>query len=251
MKPLVLLAVSPRFGAISASAIVHRRRPRALVPSVHPSAIRARRAAKGMGVERNLSEVRRHFSNWAAVHRDVEDVLRFESWWEIGPRCEAFREIGNACRSVGLEEEAAVRLGWAGHEGDEEARRECADVVNHGVGWLRKAAESGIDVDAHLRYEYAERGEPDAQVRLGHLYVEGRGVPRDPVTGENWYRRGVENHLRLWLDFCPALTDASDDVEEAVQWLRAEAEAEPPDSISWWRWVDARAALRRLRRDYA
>ena len=94
MKPLVLLAVSPRFGAISASAIVHRRRPRALVPSVHPSAIRARRAAKGMGVERNLSEVRRHFSNWAAVHRDVEDVLRFESWWEIGPRCEAFREIG-------------------------------------------------------------------------------------------------------------------------------------------------------------
>ena len=204
-----------------------------------------------MGVERNLSEVRRHFSNWAAVHRDVEDVLRFESWWEIGPRCEAFREIGNACRSVGLEEEAAMRLGWAGHEGDEEARRECADVVNHGVGWLRKAAESGIDVDAHLRYEYAERGEPDAQVRLGHLYVEGHGVPRDPVTGKNWYRRGVENHLRLWLDFCPALTDASDDVEEAVQWLRAEAEAEPPDSISWWRWVDARAALRRLRRDYA
>ena len=101
-----------------------------------------------MGVERNLSEVRRYFSNWAAVHRDVEDVLRFESWWEIGPRCEAFREIGNACRSVGLEEEAAVRLGWAGHEGDEEARRECADLVNHGVGWLRKAAESGIDVDA-------------------------------------------------------------------------------------------------------
>ena len=89
-----------------------------------------------MGVERNLSEVRHHFSNWAAVHRDVEDVLRFESRWEIGPRCEAFREIGNACR-------------------------------------------------------------------------------------------------------------------EAVQWLRAEAEAEPPDSISWWRWVDARAALRRLRRDYA
>ena len=138
-----------------------------------------------MGVERTLSEVRRHFSNWAAVGRDVEDVFRFESWWEIGPRCEALREIANACRSVGLEEEAAVRLGWAGHEGDEEPRRECADLVNHGVVWLRKAAESGIDVDVHLRYEYADRGEPDAQVRLGHLYVERRGVPRDPVTGES------------------------------------------------------------------
>ena len=27
-----------------------------------------------------------------------------------------------------------------------------------------------------------------------------------------------------------------------MKWLRAEAEAEPPDSISWWRCVDARAA---------
>ena len=226
MKPSVLLAVSPRFGAISASAIVHRRRPRALVPSVHPSAIRARRAAKGMGVERNLSEVRRHFSHWAAVRRDVEDVFRFESWWEIGPRCEALREIGNACRSVGLEEEAAVRLGWAGHEGDEEARRECADLVNTAWCGCGRPRNRGIDVDAHLRYEYAERGgarrpsQARAPVRRTAWGAAG------PRHRENWYRRGVENHLRVWLDFCPALTDAPDDVEEAVKWLRAEAEAE-------------------------
>ena len=56
---------------------------------------------------------------------------------------------------------------------------------NHGAAWLPKAAESGIDDDDDLRYEYAERGEPDAQVRLGHLYVQGRsGAAADPVTGE-------------------------------------------------------------------
>ena len=214
--------------------------------------------AKGMGVEKNLSEARRHFSNWAteSTHRDDEDVFVFESWWEIGPHCEAFREIGNACRSAGLDEEAAVWLGWAAHEGDDEARRECLDLVNHGAAWLRKAAEPGIDEDDDLRwmrwtgrYEYAERGEPDAQIRLGHLYVQGRGVPRDPAAGEDWYRTGIENH-RPRFDFSPALRDAPNNVEEAVKWLRAKAEAEAPDSTSWWRWPDARAALHRLRRDY-
>ena len=204
--------------------------------------------AKGMGVKKNLPEARRHYSNAATSYCDVEDYFAFESEWEIGPHREAYREIGKACRLVGLDEEAAVWLGWAADEGDDEARRECSDLVNHGAAWLRKAAETGIDEDDNRRYEYAERGEPDAQVRLGHLYVQGRGVPRDLAAGEDWYRTGIENHRRLQFDFSPALRDAPDNVEEAVKWLRAKAEAEAPDSTSWWRWKDARAALRRLRR---
>ena len=204
--------------------------------------------ATGMGVEKNLAEARRHYSNGATSHLDVEDSFAFESWWEIGPHREAYREIGKACRLAGLDEEAAVWLGWASDEGDDEARRECLDLVNHGAAWLRRAAEAGIDEDDDRRYQYAERGEPDAQIRLGHLYVQGRGVPRDPATGEDWYRTGIENH-RL-SDFSPALRDAPNNVEEAVKWLRAKAEAEARDSTSWWRWVDARAALRRLRREY-
>ena len=205
--------------------------------------------ATGMGVEKNLPEARRHYSNAATSYCDVEDYFAFESEWEIGPHREAYREIGKACRLVGLDEEAAVWLGWAADEGDDEARRECSDLVNHGAAWLRKAAETGIDEDDDRRYEYAERGEPDAQIRLGHLYVQGRGVPRDPAVGEDWYRTGIENH-RPRFDFSPALRDAPNNVEEAVKWLRAKAEAEAPDSTSWWRWVDARAALRRLRREY-
>ena len=207
--------------------------------------------ATGMGVEKNLPEARRLYSNAVTSHRDVEDRFAFESWWEIGPHREAFREIGKACRLAGLDEEALVWLGWVADDGDDEARRECSDLVNHGAAWLRKAAEGEIDEDDDLRYEYAERGEPDAQIRLGHLYIQGRGVPRDPAVGEDWYRRGIKNHQRLLFDCSPALTDAPDNVEEAVKWLRAKAEAEAPDSVSWWRWVDARAALRRLRRDYA
>ena len=204
--------------------------------------------ATGMGVEKNLPEARRHYSNAATSHDNVEDSFEFESWWEIGPHREAYREIGKACRLAGLDEEAAVWLGWAADEGDDEARRECSDLVTHGAAWLQKAA-AGIDEDDDLGYQYAGRGEPDAQIRLGHLYVQGRGVLRDPATGEDWYRTGIKNHR--WSDFSPALRDAPTNVDEAVKWLRAKAEAEAPDSVSWWRWVDARAALRRLHRDYA
>ena len=208
--------------------------------------------AMGMGVEKNLSEARRHYSNAAtSPYDDVEGSFAFESCWEIGPHHEAYREIGKACRLAGLDEEAAVWLGSAAHEGDDEARRECSDLVTHGAAWLRKAAEAGLDEEDDLWGEYSEHGEPDAQIRLGHLYVQGRGVPRDPAAGEDWYRTGIENHLRLGLsDYAPTLRDAPNNVEEAVKWLRAKAEAEAPDSTSWWRWVDARAALRRLRREY-
>ena len=206
--------------------------------------------ATGMGVEKNLTEARRHYSNAATSHLNTEDLFTFESEWQIGPHREAYREIGRACRLAGLDEEAAVWLGCAVDEGDDEARRECSDLVNHGAVWLRKAADAETDGYDDLRSEYAERGEPDAQIKLGHLYVQGRGVPRDPAAGEDWYRTGIENHLRLRFDFSPALRDAPNNVEEAVKWLRAKAEAEAPDSMSWWRWVDARAALRRLRQDY-
>ena len=89
--------------------------------------------ATGMGVEKNLPEARRHYSNAATSHDHVEDCFAFESWWEIGPHREAYREIGKACRLAGLDEEAAVWLGWAADEGDDEARRECSDLVNHGA----------------------------------------------------------------------------------------------------------------------
>ena len=204
--------------------------------------------ATGMGVEKNLSEARRHYSNAATSQLHLEDRFALEGWWQIGPHREAYREIGKACRLAALDEEAAVWLGWAADEGDDEARRACSELVHYGVAWLRRAAAPGRDVDDDPRYQYPDHGDPDAQTRLGHLYVQGRGVPRDPAAGEAWYRTALAH--RTLLDFSPALDGAPYDVEEGVTWLREKAEAEASDSTLWWTWEDARTTLRRLRRDY-
>ena len=205
--------------------------------------------ATGMGVEKDLAEARRHYSNAATDHREVDEHFAFESWWDIGTHREAYRGIGKACRLTGLDEEAAFWLGWAASEGDDEARKECADLVTHGAAWLRKAAEGEMDEEHDFHGRYADHGDPKAQIELGHLYVQGRGVPQDPETGEKWYRTAIEYYQGQLFGFSDALVGAPDNIDEAVKWLRAKAEEERADSISWWRWVDARAALRRLHRD--
>ena len=45
------------------------------------------------------------------------------------------------------------------------------------VAWVRSAAESGM---------------PAAQVRLGRMLLEGRGLPQDPRTAFLWFRRAAE-----------------------------------------------------------
>jgi len=45
------------------------------------------------------------------------------------------------------------------------------------AGWYRKAAEQGF---------------VDAQLRLGQLYEQGTGVPRDSVTAMAWYLRASD-----------------------------------------------------------
>jgi hypothetical protein len=40
----------------------------------------------------------------------------------------------------------------------------------------------------------AERGDPTAQHRLADMYYYGRGVPRDYVEAEKWYRRATEQY---------------------------------------------------------
>lgn len=38
----------------------------------------------------------------------------------------------------------------------------------------------------------AQRGDPDAQALLGHLYAEGRGVPQNYTQAAIWYRRAAD-----------------------------------------------------------
>lgn len=38
----------------------------------------------------------------------------------------------------------------------------------------------------------AEKGDPEAQLELGKAFEYGRGVPRDYVEAEKWYKRAAE-----------------------------------------------------------
>jgi len=54
--------------------------------------------------------------------------------------------------------------------------------------------ESG-DAEAVRWYELAaERGHAESMQRLGDMYAQGRGVPRDYVAAAAWYRRAVDHN---------------------------------------------------------
>src|SRR5215831_20986620 len=43
-----------------------------------------------------------------------------------------------------------------------------------------------------LLRHFADEGNADAQSRLGFLYANGRGVPRDDAAAVNWYRKAAD-----------------------------------------------------------
>ena len=38
----------------------------------------------------------------------------------------------------------------------------------------------------------ADRGNADAQVSLGYMYLHGRGVPQDDALAVTWYRKAAD-----------------------------------------------------------
>ena len=67
------------------------------------------------------------------------------------------------------------------------------------VGW---SADFQVGIDAYQLGNYraamqewralAEQGDPAAQVRVGTLYLNGQGIPRDTNTAAIWYRLAAE-----------------------------------------------------------
>src|SRR5512139_421391 len=56
-----------------------------------------------------------------------------------------------------------------------------------------KEYESGEYIAAYqLIKPLAEKGNPDAQLMLGFMYDQGRGVPQDYDEMEKWYRRAAK-----------------------------------------------------------
>jgi uncharacterized protein len=73
----------------------------------------------------------------------------------------------------------------------------------------------------------AERGDPNAQTRLGFMYATGRGVPQNMTAAAEWYRRGAEQGHAMAQYLLGLLYDKGQgvprDVVEAHRWLNLSA----------------------------
>lgn len=87
--------------------------------------------------------------------------------------------------------------------------------------WERLPWDERLGVSWYERL--AERGDAEAQLRLGLLYEEGVGVEADPVAARRWYRAAAEQgDLRAQWRLARLLR--SEDPVVAAQWYRAAAE---------------------------
>lgn len=80
-----------------------------------------------------------------------------------------------------------------------------------------------------LKYRMAaERGEADAQYRLGNCYAEGKGVEKNDAEAVKWYRKAAEQgnvDAQYWLGSCYFNGDGVETNKvEAVRWFRKAAE---------------------------
>ena len=76
--------------------------------------------------------------------------------------------------------------------------------------------------------ELAERGDADAQLRLGKAYANGEGAPKDAGQAALWYRKAAEQGVAEAQYALGALYDAGNgvtkDTGEALEWYRKAAE---------------------------
>ena len=70
------------------------------------------------------------------------------------------------------------------------ARQLVVPVVVLGLALLSAPIDAQVGI-ADIRAR-AERGDADAQLLLGVLYAEGRGVPQDEAEAVRWFRRAAE-----------------------------------------------------------
>ena len=141
----------------------------------------------------------------------------------------------------------------AAEQGDAEAQFRLGSIYYQGRGvpldhsealkWLRKAAEQGhAGALSHELYqkvvlrEAAERGDIEAQFRLGSIYYQGRGVSLDYSEALKWLRKAAERghadaQFRLGIIYYQD-RGVPLDYSEALKWLRKAAEQGHVDALS-------------------
>ncbi len=125
-----------------------------------------------------------------------------------------------------------------GGESGQEAAQRLTDIYEsetdstEAIKWFREAAQRGYVTTEFLAIrEKAEKGDPEAEWKLGKLYGEnvanrnaGPGVPRDPDRAAKWYRRAAEQGFgQAQCDLAINL-GISGDPNEGIIWLRKAAQ---------------------------
>jgi hypothetical protein len=93
-----------------------------------------------------------------------------------------------------------------------------------------KAAYQRRDYATALRLwrPLAEHGDANAQLKIGHMYAHGEGVPQDFVEGVRWYRRAAEQGHASAQDSLGFSYYRGEGVpqnySEAAKWLRLAAD---------------------------
>lgn len=95
--------------------------------------------------------------------------------------------------------------------------------------WLEKAAAQG-----HTKAQFlllamgAERGEAEAQVKLGWLYMLGDGVSQDEVIGRYWWEKAAaqgnaDAEYKMGVLCTPSIESVPRDFTEALEWYKKAA----------------------------
>ena len=88
------------------------------------------------------------------------------------------------------------------------------------VGSLRLAAEQG---DAETLHRAAEQGDAEAQIFLGEMFAEGRGVRQSNAEAARWYRRAADQGHADALNNLDRLYEEGPDVSQILRELADES----------------------------
>ena len=77
------------------------------------------------------------------------------------------------------------------------------------------------DPEFQATLKAAEQGDADAQIRIGYMYTNGGGVPKDEAEGVKWYRKVAEHgndaaQYELYLAYYQGKGVPQDDAEAYV-----------------------------------
>ena len=126
--------------------------------------------------------------------------------------------------------------------------------MSSGASQTNRPADDAGDLRAR-----ADRGEADAQYKLGVMYSDGRGVGQDEAQATAWYRKAAaqghsdaqfclgvkyQNGLGLPKDdvqavlwYCRAAEDAHPDALFALGWLYVFGRGVPEDHVEAYTWI--------------